>query len=103
MGYNTAILILNDQLNELARDSNAGKELAGAVLEASATGRTVWMPLTGGQVLPSVHADLTQVVLIGGNRIRCVMSSFSDEEDEILREWAAERGYELRRKKGPSP
>jgi hypothetical protein len=73
MGYNTAAIILNDGLDQIAKDKDLGKRIHDSVLMAPRKGYTTipagnhCNPMT---VLPSAHADMTQIIVIHGNCIR---------------------------------
>ena len=68
MGWNTAIMILNDQLNSIERDTEFGAKLADAVAHDHMS--KPFEPTEfayQSQVLAQQHADTTSVVAVGGN------------------------------------
>lgn len=104
MGYNTAVLVLNDYLSDIETDQAFGAKVAEATIQAHARMERVNILGTGVQVLPSEHADWTQIVLIGQNRIRRAATANGGSEEDVLREWAWQLGYDLRKRKvGPTP
>lgn len=95
MGLNTAAIILNDRLTDL-RKSDAGTEIAKAIQDPRGTDG--WTPY-GVTVLPSVHADTTQIVAIGGNSIRSLgYGRWTDDNEALLRKLADQMGFRLVRK-----
>ena len=108
MGYNTALMVCNDGLSQLERDADAGKKIARGVLAAGQA--TVNYIAIGNHanpvsILPSQHADVDQLVIVGGNTIRHVHSfyrligcSSRPLEEDVLSALAEELGYTLRKK-----
>ena len=76
MGYNTTILIMNDAVQYLDQDPDFGKNLKQAILEVSARGKSVDVPIgnhsNGCQVIETHHANQTAVITVGGNRGKVV-------------------------------
>jgi hypothetical protein len=72
-------MICNDGLSEFERDPDAGKKLAQGV---TCAGRREDKSVAIGNhcnpvsILPSQHADVDQLVLVGGNTIRSVHSFY---------------------------
>lgn len=114
MGFNTSILLLNDNLSELERDPEAGIKIARAVLSACLRDN-IDVPMKGGNclstpitVVESHHADGNSVVMFGGNRAqilsKCVFkeSKEGDLSPEVgyLRSLAAQHGYTLTKRRG---
>ena len=106
MGYNTAVLFLNDGLSCLAKDPDAGKKIYDAITETS-LGRPVSFGLGNhcnmGYALPSRHADEIQLIAVGGNSMVCLERMYyglSDmtNPDAVLKRWADERGFRLVKK-----
>lgn len=98
MGYNTAVMLLNDRLHELRDDPNAGRKIYNAAITADRNGGDFQY----GEVVPSHHADAIQVVLVGGNRIRTLKTLYYgsfDDNEAILRRLADEMGFRLVKKK----
>ena len=95
MGFNTAAILLNDCAWEIERDHR----LMGNIQTALASGRGGGVG-SGVTLLPSCHADMNQIVLVGGNRIKaigCIRGGDPDKE-AVLRMLASDLGYSLRRK-----
>ena len=72
MGYNTAAIILNDALSEIRTDAHFGETLVGEICTSHRARQTVRAGnhANAAAVLPSCHADETQVVVVGQNSIR---------------------------------
>lgn len=74
MGFNTTVLILNDNLNEIENDPDFGKNLARAITQLSCRG-PIDVPARSGHsscakaalVIETHHADYDVYVKIGGN------------------------------------
>ena len=96
MGNNTVALFLNDMADDLRRRPEA---VAETLYRAMCSGQ-------GGslcqivEALPSVHADATQIILAGGNRITSlgIMFDHDHSEETLIREMARRLGYSLRKK-----
>lgn len=102
MGFNTACLILNDELNTLAEREGIGRDIKATVL-TSERGRhgVAPHPTPGFRSLPSQHADTVQIVAVGGNRIFSLgYGHWKDEPEELLRALADQMGFRLVRKTG---
>ena len=94
MGFNTAVVILNDCLHEIEEDPEFGRKVSDEVRTTySRHGRY------GGHnsfsVLPSQHADWDQMVVIGQNRIRRFEDIEPDERDALLKRLGRDAGYRL--------
>ena len=97
MGFNTAVVVLNDHLHEIERDPEFGAKVAEAIRYA---GRDKYQYTSGFSVLPTQHADTMQVVAIGGNTIRNLGYSYwSAKDEDILRSLAKDMGFRLVRMK----
>jgi len=71
MGFNTAVVIHNDALHDIAKDPDFGKNLAEAVSMLSGRGGRVNVP-SGSQcnaatVIATTHSSDCVVVAVGGN------------------------------------
>ena len=101
MGFNTAIVVLNDMLHEIERDAGFGKKVADEVREAYSRrpGYRGWQ--NSFAVLPSQHAATDQLVVVGGNTIRTLEQLKPDDAERILRDMAFRLG--LRVSKSPKP
>jgi len=69
MGFNTAIVILNDELNEIENDTRFGLKVAEAIRQMAGTayGKTVRIGHYSSHVVSSAHADLHQVIEVHRN------------------------------------
>ena len=97
MGYNSVVLVLNDRLNEISR-ADFGHRLADAIRECGGTGEPVDVRGQSGQtqVLSCQHADIMQIVAVGGNTGRLIGTGFYADNDEVLLQKMAKRaGFKL--------
>lgn len=101
MGYNTALMLLNDRLDSLENNPNAGKLIGEAVSRAYMERRAINISQIGVTVMPSHHADETQVLKVKGNLIESisVMHLRDDDKAALLKGLAEQLGYSLRKKK----
>lgn len=95
MGLNTAVVILNDRLHDLEGDPAFAQQIAESI---RANGRDRGLQ-NGYGVLPSVHADHDQVVVVGGNTIKDFSELADGQAERMLRRLAEERGFRLVRRK----
>lgn len=96
MGFNTAVMVLNDCLHEIEKDPEFGRKLSEEVREAySRRGHDGWH--NSFSVLPSQHADWDQLVVIGQNRMRRFEDIKAEERDALLKRLARDAGYRLSR------
>jgi hypothetical protein len=95
MGMNTAMVVLNDYVSDFPKDPGFGGRVREAILMAGSRHESCNRGFT---VLPSVHADYTQVVLIGQNSIEQWAVSGSTDKETILRNLADDLGFRLVRK-----
>jgi hypothetical protein len=113
MGWNTSVVIMNDALNEIEKDSDFGKNLARAIDECASKGpsftKGVYVSslchVNAATVIETHHADQLVPLLIGGNmgkilgnRDNCYISYAADNE-HALREIARSMGYDLVKRK----
>lgn len=108
MGFNTAVMLCNDELHMLENNTSFAKDLCAAASEAYCYNKKIRVPRTNAVVLPSEHADIKRVIVVGGNDINktnlYMIDRFSEipkEEVElrILKDAAEKLGYTLRKKK----
>jgi hypothetical protein len=96
MGYNTACIILNDQLHSFAKDPDVGEKVQHAVLTAALEGGR---GPHGFMALQPEHADVAQVVVISGNIIKPLgYGHYRNTDEELLRHLADQHGFRLVRK-----
>lgn len=116
MGFNTAIVLLNDATGDIRGDSALGESLMAAIDATILSGphRNHPVSVPAGNhgnamaVLAPHHSSVTQVVAIGGNTIRPIAQVYSswsvltkDGEDPmvgLLRDVAGQYGYRLVKK-----
>lgn len=92
MGFNTAMMVLNDHLHEIEKDKDFGAKVSEAIRYA---GRGK-LYTSGFSVLPTQHADTMQIVAIGGNTLRNIgYGSWSNNDEELLKSIARDMGYRL--------
>lgn len=107
MGFNTAVIILNDSVHMADENPHVGTDLYHAVCNARAddkfSGAIAVQKNRGvatlGYALPSQHADTIQIVAVGGNQIRTLGFSYSNDDEVILRTLADKLGFRLVKKK----
>ncbi len=106
MGFNTTVVVLNDALGSIERDTTFGATLASAIKQA-AIERPVHVHAGGhgnaATVIESHHADTLIPVLIGGNKglelKTYVPWNAEDPELQLLLQLAHRRGYTLRKRR----
>jgi hypothetical protein len=100
MGFNTVVTICNDMLGDYERNPERfTKIICGGALKHD--GEDQW----GITVLPSDHADATQLVAAGGNYATKVHTGWyvgshhtEEGQEKLLRQWADSLGYHLVKK-----
>lgn len=100
MGYNTNITICNDHLGDYERNPERfTRVICGGALKRD--GDDQW----GITVVPSEHADATQLVAAGGNFATKVFTGWycgshhtEDGQVKLLRQWADSLGYRISKK-----
>lgn len=106
MGFNTALMILNDAADGLKDNPDVGTSIYNALLE-SQRGKPVDFSIksyaNGGVVLPSHHADVVQLIAVGGNDMTPVVNLYGawremSEPEELLRRFADQLGFRIVRK-----
>jgi hypothetical protein len=99
MGFNTACLILNDQLHSLAKMPDLGRNIELSVVTAERGHPERQHHTSGFKPLPSCHADTVQIVAVGGNRIfELGCGHWQDEPEALLRKLADQMGFRIVRK-----
>ena len=100
MGFNTAVIIHNDFLDRIAKDQKFGEKLEDAIRTTTHRPRDRHY-YNGFDVLPSVHADYDQHIVIGQNSIRNFHDLSEDEAIRALKNLGAEFGFAvaIRKKK----
>lgn len=103
MGYNTTVLVLNDALDQIASDPHFGKKLVFAISKLG-MGRgpvdvSAGNHANAATVVETHHADLSTLMLIGGNYGSKVGTArgwkHHDREDQLgmLQQVLDEMGY----------
>lgn len=97
MGFNTAVMFCNDGLTEIRKCSSEFVE--GIARNINDGGEVYGLGFTA-QVLPTDHADATQLIAVGGNFATKVFTgcgSHHTEEGQValLRQWAESLGYRI--------
>jgi len=93
MGFNTAVMVLNDHLHRIEKDAAFGESLGGAISETYC--RRGEGHYGSFAVLPSQHADWDQFVVIGQNRMRSFEDIEAREREALLKRLARDSGYRL--------
>jgi hypothetical protein len=93
MGFNTAMVVLNDHLNSIEGDVGFGQAVSEAVRDTYGRRGNGWY--NSFSILPSQHADTVQIVAIGMNSIKPLGFTFGWDDDAIMRELARQKGYRL--------
>lgn len=79
MGYNTAILVLNDALDEIAGDSELGKKLVAAIqtqsIQRCAANVQAGNHVNAATVIETHHADRTALIAVGGNNATVLLET----------------------------
>ena len=113
MGYNSILLVLNDALDYIEVDPEIGHKIKRKILEHYATKKNLDIAASGSHgthcnamsVLANQHADVGQLVFVGGNTGRSLPGYFTYamEDEQILRELAAKLGFTVSKKKAKKP
>jgi hypothetical protein len=110
MGFNTTIVILNDAISELTTDPGFGERLYRGISGFRVQRQndiSIGRHINACHVVSMGHADITQVVAVGGN---CgTLLGYVDgwehhrkeDQERILRGLADQLGFHLRRKAKP--
>ena len=111
MGFNTAVLILNDAIDGVEKDpASFAKNMMHAWHLFQRTGNptdfAIGNHVNGGTIFHNAHADVTGVYAIGGNHTSKLHTAWnggkhhSDEEKvKLLKELANELGYTITKKR----
>lgn len=109
MGWNTTVVVLNDALDQIAKDEQFGKKLARAIGEITMH-RPHGVDVSAGNhanaatVIETHHADCTALVSVGGNMGVMQASTFGwchhepETQERLLRAWADRLGFAVVRK-----
>lgn len=106
MGLNTAVFILNDCWSDISRNPD---DTIGEILDQmNSLRKRAHARISGSGVLvmDCHHADITSLIAVGGNHFTVL---HHDQEQphhdrggqiELLRSWAHQLGFDLRKRKG---
>lgn len=100
MGWNTTIVLLNDGLDDIAKDPTFGERLKAAALESN-NSVDRWVRAGNhanpAHVVESHHADGITVIAVGGNMGRVLGHGgpHNATPEQILANLAASMGYRI--------
>lgn len=105
MGYNTVGIFLNDGIDLLKSDPEAGRKLYDGIITSPrqrdrATDVAIGNHMNMASFLPSEHADDVQVVAVGGNcllRLGTLYGQWATmrEPEKLLKALADQMGYRI--------
>lgn len=112
MGYNATVVVMNDALEEIARDPEFGRKLKYAILALSLgddpkTGRpyretnvSAGYHTNAAVAIETHHADYAVVVSVGNNQgsVLGYAGSCDSDKEQVLRHLADKLGFSLRKK-----
>lgn len=107
MGYNTSVIILNDALGSIEKDTEFGKKVCDAVCRLSGKGDidiSSGCNVNAATVIETHHADFTTLLAFGGNCVSVLGSIYDYKHNEaevqvrLLQEAADKLGYKLVKK-----
>jgi hypothetical protein len=103
MGWNSAIVVLHDQLSSIERDPKRFVECLNNAIMSAAVNQEVHIP--GAVLVHTAHADSLGIIAVGGNcgdhlgYVYGVSNRGTDESRiEIVKQLADNLGYRLSRK-----
>lgn len=111
MGFNSTLLVLNDCLDQIAKDKDFGKKVEQTILRYPFIGEYGGRDISSGHcgnaatVLSCQHADATALLAVGGNCGTILspnvgLSHYTeDDKERILREYANELGFYIVKKR----
>jgi hypothetical protein len=106
MGYNTVVMVLNDRLSDIEKDPDFGRKLVHQIMHTHARHDEYVPGPHGTSVLPSVHADTSQLVVVQANSLRLLGYGWSSDPEQCMRLLADELGFSVTKKpalKAPKP
>jgi hypothetical protein len=109
MGYNTVVEINNDMFSDIEEHPEAFvREIHRQMNPFPGEDGTINLPqrYNVGRVVGCYHADMTQLILAGGNTGSLVLTTYggrgahNDAEAQlrVLKEWADKLGYQISKK-----
>jgi hypothetical protein len=107
MGYNSVLLVLNDCLNAIETDETFGKNLSSAVMKNGCYKKPVDISsqhyCNAATVISCEHADVTQIIAVGGNCATVLANIWGDHSTEeakvhLLKNLADSMGYRIVKK-----
>lgn len=103
MGFNTSLMIRNDNMHSLKNDIHLGQRIYNAICKLNIPkGRLMYGDLDFGQgeVISQAHADANQLIVVGGNRGQ-TMEDFSNNENSDwfvihqMKQYLEKHGYKV--------
>lgn len=105
MGYNTTVLVLNDGLNEIAKDKDFGQKIAEATMKLQVMKGPLYVPAgfhaNAASVIETHHADDIKMFAVGGNSVEDLgyVGRYNQKVLDYLHNLADTYGYKLVKKK----
>lgn len=101
MGFNTSVILFNDDFGTIEKDREFGEKLVKATMETNKP-KFHQTFIHGAEVIETHHADQTSIVAFGGNcghiLSRPTVFGWKHDEVELLKALANQYGYTLRKK-----
>lgn len=115
MGWNTTVIVMNDALDQIAKDKQFGKRLSDAIMKNTLTATlhgsfscNSHVDVGSGNhanaatVIEQHHADAFACILVGRNSAQHLGYYYGPgEKQDLLEDLANELGYSLRKKPTP--
>lgn len=100
MGFNTTIVVLNDCIGDIEKNTNLGKQIADAIREKAINHEPI-RAAQGVTVIETHHADSTVLVAVGGNLGRVVTSvyGYNADDSDIAKAMVEKTGTKIHHKK----
>lgn len=105
MGFNSTLVVLNDALHIIEKDTEFGKKVKDAILEKySYRDRRLYISSGNhanvAEVIEVHHADMKHIIAVGGNTGWDFgpKGFYRASEEELCRAWANDLGFVLHKK-----
>lgn len=108
MGYNTTVVVINDALDQIAKDPQFGANLARAIRQKAGVRSRIDVEsgnhCNAAHIVETHHADQTVLVSVGGNLgiPHLTHHEWNHHEPEgqvsLLKAWADKLGFDLVKK-----
>lgn len=112
MGYNTSMIVLNDALGSIEKDTEFGKKVANAV-NLLHRANNIDIPsgcnVNAATVVETHHADSTAILAFGGNNVSVLHETYGYRHNDpdfklrLLKELAESLGYTVVKKPKKKP